>query len=113
MKAKQHTLIVLLVFVLSAGAALTLLTHANQESIFLQLFQVFSQCFSCHCHNIQMQHILDLFHDRRNPSCIIEELCRPFSCRTDVEQIVCASVQTVKCISVNLNSKFLGNCRNM
>ena len=31
MKAKQHTLIVLLVFVLSAGAALTLLTHANQK----------------------------------------------------------------------------------
>ena len=32
MKAKQHTLIVLLVFVLSAGAALTLLTHANQKA---------------------------------------------------------------------------------
>ena len=32
MKAKQHTLIVLLVFVLAAGAALTLLTHANQKA---------------------------------------------------------------------------------
>ena len=32
MKAKQHTLIVLLVFVLAAGAALALLTHANQKA---------------------------------------------------------------------------------
>ena len=32
MKAKQHTLIVLLVFILAAGAALALLTHANQKA---------------------------------------------------------------------------------
>ena len=32
MKAKQRTLIVLLVFVLAAGAALALLTHANQKA---------------------------------------------------------------------------------
>ena len=32
MKAKQHTLIVLLVFVLAAGAALALLTHAHQKA---------------------------------------------------------------------------------
>ena len=32
MKAKQHTLIVLLAFVLAAGAALALLTHANQKA---------------------------------------------------------------------------------
>ena len=32
MKAKQHTLIVLLVFVLAAGAALALLNHANQKA---------------------------------------------------------------------------------
>ena len=32
MKAKQHTLIVLLVFVIAAGAALALLTHANQKA---------------------------------------------------------------------------------
>ena len=32
MKAKQHTLIVLLVFVLAAGAALALLTNANQKA---------------------------------------------------------------------------------
>ena len=35
MKAKQHTLIVLLVFVLAAGAALALLTHANQKACLL------------------------------------------------------------------------------
>ena len=32
MKTKRHTLIVLLVFVLAAGAALALLTHANQKA---------------------------------------------------------------------------------
>ena len=32
MKTKRRTLIVLLVFVLAAGAALTLLTHANQKA---------------------------------------------------------------------------------
>ncbi len=32
MKTKQRTLIVLLVFVLAAGAALALLTHANQKA---------------------------------------------------------------------------------
>ena len=32
MKAKQRTLIVLLVFVLAAGAALALLNHANQKN---------------------------------------------------------------------------------
>ena len=32
MKTKRRTLIVLLVFVLSAGAALALLTHANQKA---------------------------------------------------------------------------------
>ena len=32
MKTKRRTLIVLLVFVLAAGAALALLTHANQKA---------------------------------------------------------------------------------
>ena len=32
MKAKQHTFTVLLVFVLAAGAALALLTNANQKA---------------------------------------------------------------------------------
>ena len=32
MKTKRRTLIVLLVFILAAGAALALLTHANQKA---------------------------------------------------------------------------------
>ena len=83
------------------------------KSVFLQVLQIFSQGLTCNGHHIQMKHILDLFHDRRNSSCIVEELCRPFSCRTDIQQVMGSSVQSVKSIAVNFNTKFMGNGRQM
>ena len=60
-----------------------------------------------------MQHILDFFHNGRNAACIVEELCRPLSCGTDVQQIMCASVESVKGIAVDLNAEFPCNSREV
>ena len=83
------------------------------KSVFLQFFQIFSQGFSCHCHYIQMETGFDLLHDGWHAACIIEALCRPASCRTYIQKIMCISVQPVKCISCYLNTIFVRNCRNM
>ena len=57
--------------------------------------------------------LFDLFHDCRYTTCIIEALCRPATCRTYIQKISCISVQLVKCITSDLNAKFMSDCRNM
>ena len=83
------------------------------KSVVLQLLKVFSESLSCNCHHIQMEMFFDFLHDRRYTTCIIEALSRPASCRTYIQKISGISVQSVKGISGNLNTKFMCNCRKM
>ena len=83
------------------------------ESVILQFFQVFSQCLSGNCHDIQVEMLFDLLHDCRYTTCIVEALCRPASCRTYIQKISCISVQLIKCITCDFNAKLMGNCRKM
>ena len=83
------------------------------ETVSLQLFQIFSKSFSCDSHYIQMQMLFDFFHDCRYAACIIEALCRPSSCRTDIQKISGISVKTIKGISCDIYTKLMSNCRNM
>ena len=83
------------------------------ESVSLKLFQIFSQGLSGNSHHIQVQHGLYFLHHSGNTACIVEELCRPFSGRSDIQQVMSPPVHTVKCVSVNLQSQLMGNGRNM
>ena len=40
---------------------------------------------ACNRHDIEMEDVPDLFHDSRDAACVIEDLCRPFACGTDIE----------------------------
>ena len=83
------------------------------KSIVFQLFQIFAQRFSGNSHDIQVQHGFDFFHDGRNASGIVEELGRPFTGRTDIQQIMGSPVHAVEGVSVNFKAQFMGHCRNM
>ena len=52
-----------------------------------------------------MKHGTNFFHDARHATGVVEELRRPLPCRTDVQQVVGATVQPVEVISRNLDAK--------
>ena len=83
------------------------------KSVVFQLLKVFSESLSCNCHYIQMEMFLDLLHDRRYTTCIIEALSRPASCRTYIQKVSCISVQSVKGITCDLNTKLMCNRRHV
>src|SRR5699024_12397970 len=60
-----------------------------------------------------VEHVFDLFHNGRNSSCIVEILGRPFSRRADIQEIMSSSVQSVKSVSVDLNTEFMSYSRKM
>ena len=83
------------------------------ETVSSEFLQVFTKGFACNSHNVQMQMLLNFFHNCRNTSCIVEALCRPPTGRTYIQKITGISVQPVKGISCDLNAKLMGNGRNM
>ena len=83
------------------------------KSIFTKFRQIFTQCLSGHRHHIEMQMIFDFFHNRRNAARIIEALCRPSSCRADIEQIPRIAVQTIECVAGDLDAELMRNGRDV
>ena len=83
------------------------------ESVLLQFFQILAESLACHGHDVQMKNALNFLHDCGYAACIVEELRRPSACRTDIQQIVCASVEFVKCLPGDLNPVLMRDCRNM
>ena len=56
-----------------------------------------------------MEHRLDLLHDARHAARIVEELRRPLTCGTDVEQVVGTTVQAIEVVGGHLDAKLAGN----
>ena len=83
------------------------------KAVLLQLLQIFSQSLSGNRHDIQMQMLLNLFHDRRNAARVIEHFRRPSPRRTHIQKIARASVKPVEGIARDLYAKLMGNGRNM
>ena len=79
------------------------------EAVLLQLLQILAQGLAGNGLGIQMQHGLDLFHDAGHAACIVEILCGPVACGTDVQQVVCAAVHPVKGVGVDLEAELVGN----
>ena len=83
------------------------------ETVALQFIQILTQGFSGNGQNIQKEHGADFLHDPGNTAGIVEILCRPSACRTDIKQIMGASVQPIKHFRVKVDPKFVGDGRNV
>ena len=60
-----------------------------------------------------MEMLLNLLHDSRNTARIVETLGRPLPGRAHIEKISCVSVQSVKGVTRDFNSKLMCKCRNV
>ena len=83
------------------------------ESILFEVFQIFAQRFSGNGHGVKMENITDLFHNCRNTARIIEELCGPAACRTNIQQIFCAAMEPVKRVTIDLDPELVRDRRQM
>ena len=83
------------------------------EAVRLQLVQILAQRLAGDGHGVEMEHIPDLLHDGRHTAGIVEELCGPAAGRADVQQVLCAAVETVEGVAVDGDAKFMGDSRQM
>ncbi len=83
------------------------------EAVRLQLVQILAQRLAGDGHGVEMEHIPDLIHDGRHAAGIVEELCGPAAGRADVQQVLCAAMETVEGVAVDGDAKFMGDGRQM
>ena len=83
------------------------------EAVRLQLVQILAQRLAGDGHSVEMEHIPDLLHDGRHAAGIVEELCGPAAGRADVQQVLCAAMETVEGVAVDGDAKFMGDSRQM
>ncbi len=101
------------IYMITAVKVLQTFFAALIKAVLLQLLQIFSQSLSGNRHDIQMQMILDLLHDRRNAARVIEHFRRPSPRRTHIQKIARASVKPVKGIACDFDAELMGNGRNV
>ena len=61
-------------------------------AVVLEVLEVLAESLAGDGHNAEVEHRLDLLHDARHAARIVEELRRPLTCGTNVEQVVGATV---------------------
>ena len=77
----------------TAGLRIRILNRSDNFGISInRILNILSHGLACNGHDIQVKHFTDLFHDRRYAACIVEKLRRPLSGRSEVQQIMSASV---------------------
>ena len=79
------------------------------EAVLFQLGQVFAQRFAGNGHDVQMQVILDLFHDGGHTAGIVEALGRPAAGGTYIQQVTGTAMQAVKGVAGDLDTQFVGD----
>ena len=82
-------------------------------TVVLEVLEVLAEGLASDGHDIEVEHRLDLLHDARHATCIVEELRRPLACGANVEQVVGATVQAVEVVGGHLDAKLAGDSRNM
>ena len=82
-------------------------------AVVLKVLEVFAESLAGDGHDVEVEHRLDLLHDARHATRIVEELRRPLTCGTNVEQVVGTTVQTVEVVGGHLDAKLAGDRRDM
>ena len=78
-------------------------------AVVLEILKVLAESLAGDGHDIEVKHRLDLLHDARHATCIVEELRRPFACGANVEQVVGATVQAIEIVGGHLDAKLAGD----
>ena len=78
-------------------------------AVVLEVLEVLAEGLARDGHNVEVEHRLDLLHDARHAARIVEELCRPLACGTNVEQVVGTTVQAIEVVGGHLDAKLAGD----